>query len=219
MGWNIFKASKSKEVSLEERINIALQKAKEDKRKAGKEIEDIKEWAAEAIIDVYSAFFPNGHLSYYRKQYAETALAKYDEIKQKYAEQIEPEMIEKCDNLVAGYLNQIQLRESKLKLFEKIEQEYIQTRQKLRMAEAQGKKTDRIQEHEERLEKLDEDTEGLANAMTQSYKLEDIKQEIELKEEYFNQLEKLNLQFANESDYKNSLSYKEEIDKMINKME
>jgi hypothetical protein len=218
MGWNIFKSSKDKEVSLEERINISLQKAKEDKRIANKEISDIKEWAAEAIIDVYSAFFPNGHLTYYRKQYAETALAKYDEIKQKYAGQIDPEMVEKCDNLVSGYMNQIQLRESKLKLFEKIEAEYVKTKEKLRMAEEQGKKTDRLQEHTERLEKLDEDTDGLANAMTQSYKLEDLKKEIDLKEEYFNQLEKLNIQFANESEYKNSLSYKEEIDKMINDM-
>jgi len=219
MGWNIFKSSKIKEISLEERVNLSLQKAKEDKRVASKEISDIKEWAAEAIIDVYSAFFPNGHLSYYRKQYAETALAKYDEIKQKYSGQIDVELAEKCDNLVSGYLNQIQLRESKLKLFEKIENEYIVTKEKLRMAEAQGKKNDRIQEHTQRLEKLDEDTEGLSNAMVQTNKLDDIKKEIELKEEYFNQLEKLNMQFADESDYKNSLSYKEEIDKMIDGME
>ena len=58
MGWNIFKR-KDKEPSLEERITLALQKAKEDSRLAAKEIEDIKEWAAFAIIDVYSAFFPN----------------------------------------------------------------------------------------------------------------------------------------------------------------
>jgi hypothetical protein len=219
MGWNIFKSAKAKEVSLEERVNLALQKAKEDKRKASKEIEDIKQWAAEAIVDIYSAFFPNGHLTYYRKQYAETALAQYDEIKQKYAGQIDPEMVEKCDTIVSGYMNQIQLRESKLKLYEKIEADYAKTKGKLKMAEAQGKKTDRIQQHTERLKSLDNDTDGLSNAMVETYKLEDIKQEIELKEEYFNQLERLNNQFADESDYKNSLSYKEEIDKMIEKLD
>jgi hypothetical protein len=219
MGWNIFKTSKNKEVSLEERINLALQKAKEDKRKAIKEISDIKEWAAEAIVDVYIAFFPNGQLTYYRKQYAETALAKYDEIKQQYAGQIDAEMVEKCDNIVSGYMNQIQLRESKLKLFEKIEAEYLKTKDKLKMAEEHSKNANRIEEHTERLKNLDNDVDGLSNAMTETYKLEDVKQEIELKEEYFNQLEKLNNQFADESNYKNSLSYKEEIDKMINDME
>jgi hypothetical protein len=219
MGWNIFKTSKNKEVSLEERINLALQKAKEDKRKAIKEISDIKEWAAEAIVDVYIAFFPNGQLTYYRKQYAETALAKYDDIKKQYAGQIDAEMVEKCDNIVSGYMNQIQLRESKLKLFEKIEAEYLKTKDKLKMAEEHGKNANRIEEHTERLKSLDNDVDGLSNAMTETYKLEDVKQEIELKEEYFNQLEKLNNQFADESNYKNSLSYKEEIDKMINDME
>jgi hypothetical protein len=218
MGWNIFKSSQNKEISLEERISLALQKAKEDKRLALKEISDIKEWAAEAIVDVYSAFFPNGHLTYYRKQYAETALSKYDEIKKQYAEKIDAEMVEKCDNIVSGYMNQIQLRESKLKLYEKIEAEYLQTKEKLKLAEAQGKKTDRIEEHTERLKKLDDDTQGLANAMVQTNKLEEIKDEIAFKEEYFNQLEKLHNQFADESDYKNSLSYKEEIDKMIDNM-
>jgi hypothetical protein len=215
MGWNLFNKEKAKELTLEERINMALQKAKEDKRKASKEIADIKQWAAGAIVDVYSAFFPNGHLTYYRKQYAETALPQYAEIKQKYSSQIDSEMAEKCDNIVSGYMNQIQLRESKLKLFEKIELEYLKTKEKLKIAENQGKKTDRLQQHEERLKNLDNDVDGLSTAMTQTYKLDDIKEEIALKEEYFNQLEKLNNQFADESDYKNSLAYKDEIDKMI----
>ncbi|MFN8257725.1 MAG: hypothetical protein U0W24_18665 [Bacteroidales bacterium] len=218
MGWNIFKKTKEREITLEERVTIALQKAKEDKRLASKEIQDIKKWAAEAIIDFYSAFFPNSNLTYYRNQYAETALAQYSSIKEKYSQQLGEEMVQKCENIVNGYLNQIQLRESKLKLFEKIEAEYIQTKEKLRLAEKQGQRTDRIQEHEERLKNLDNDSEGLSKAMTQTYKLEDIKQEIELKEEYFNQLEKLQNQFADESDYNNSIAYKGEIDKMLENM-
>lgn len=217
MGWSIFK-KKEKEVSLEERINLALQKAKQDTRLATKEIEDIKEWAANAIIDVYSAFFPNSNLTYYKKQYAETALAEYEEIKKKYSSELEAEMVEKCDNIVSGYLNQIQLRESKLKLFQKIEEEYKITKEKLRNAEKEGEKTDRLQEHTERLKDLDNDSGTLSKAMTETYKLEEIKEDIELKEEYFNQLEKLNNQFADDSDYSNSLAYKKEIDKMLEEM-
>ncbi len=217
MGWNIFK-KKDKEPSLEERIELALQKAKHDKRLATKEIEDINQWAADAIIDVYSAFFPNSNLTYYRKQYAETALAEYENIKTKYSSEVEPEMVEKCDNIVAGYMNQIKLRESKLQLFQKLEDEYKKTKEKLRMAEKQGERADNLQEHTERLKSLDDDAQSLSTAMTDTYKLEDIKEDIAVKEEYFNQLEKLNNQFADESDYKNSLAFKEEIDKMIEKI-
>lgn len=218
MGWNIFKKDKEKEITLEERVNLALQKAKEDKKLASKEITDINKWASEAIVDFYSAFFPNANLTYYRNQYAATALKEYNSIKEKYASQIDPEMVTKCDNIVSGYMNQIQLRESKLKLFEKIEAEYIKTKDKLRMAEKQGQRTDKIQEHTERLKNLDDDSNSLSTAMTETYKLDDLKEEIALKEEYFNQLEKLNNQFADDSDYNNSLAYKGEIDKMIDEM-
>ena len=217
MGWNIFK-KKEKELSLEERINLALQKAKQDTRLASKEINDINQWAADAIIDVYSAFFPNSNLTYYRQKYAETALAEYQQIKEKYASEIESEMVEKCDNIVAGYMNQIQLRESKLKLFRKIEEEYKKTKDKLRIAEKQGERTDNLKEHTERLKNLDDDSSSLSTAMTETYKLEDIKEDIAMKEEYFNQLEKLTHQFSDESDYNNSLAFKEEIDKMIEQM-
>jgi hypothetical protein len=218
MGWNIFKKSKEQEITLEERVNQALQKAKEDKRLASTEIRNINKWAAEAIIDFYIAFFPNGNLTYYRSQYAETALAEYNTIKEKYSSQLDQEMVEKCDKIVSGYLNQIQLRESKLKLFEKIEAEYLKTREKLRLAEKQGQRTDKVQEHTERLKNLDNDTESLSAAMTETYKLDDLKEEIEFKEEYFNQLEKLNNQFSDDSDFNNSIAYKGEIDKMIDQI-
>jgi hypothetical protein len=215
MGWNIFKKSKDQEITLEERVNLALQKAKEDKNLASTEIRNINKWAAEAIIDVYSAFFPNSNLTYYRNQYAQTALAEYNNIKEKYANQLDAEVVSKCDHIVSGYLNQIQLRESKLKLFEKIEAEYAKTKEKLRMAEKQGQRTDKMQEHENRLKSLDNDSSTLSTAMTETYKLDDLKEEIATKEEYFNQLEKLHNQFSDDSDFNNSIAYKGEIDKMI----
>lgn len=217
MGWNIFK-KKEKEPSLEERVELALQKAKQDKRTAEKEIKDIKEWMADAILDVYSPYFPNANLTYYRKQYAETAVTDYEKTKEKYSGELETELVEKCDRIISGYKNQIKLRESKLALFEKLEQEYKKTKEKLRLAEKQGERTTGLQEHTERLKNLDDDSESLSTAMTETYKLEDLKDDIAEKEEYFNQLEKLNLQFSDETDFNTSLAYKDEIDKMVDKL-
>ncbi len=221
MGWNIFKGKKNEEISLEERINTALQKSKQDKREAEKEIREIKEWAATAIIDTYADFFPNSNLTYYRKQYAETALEEYENIKTKYSDKIEGEHVEKCDNIVRAYLNQIQLRESKLVLFTKIETEYQKTKEKLREANEKGSQTNRMEAHTERLKSLDIDsTETLSEAMTDNYELDDIKGDIEMKEEYFNQLEKLNTQFSDDgSEHDSALAFKDEIDKMIKDME
>jgi len=194
MGWNIFKKNK-KEVSLEERVNKALMQTKEDKRNAEKEIRDINKWVADAIIDTYSSFFPNSNLTYYRKQYEDTALKDYKS------------------------LNQLQLREAKLKLYGKIEEKYKKTKEKLRSAHNTENRTNDMQEHADRLKELDSSSDTLSNAMTDTYKVEDLENDIEQKEEYFNQLEKLNEQFSDESDYNTSLAYKDEIDKMIEDMD
>jgi len=218
MAWNIFKKNK-KEISLEERVNKALLKTKEDKRNAQKEIRDINKWAADAILDTYSAFFPNSNLTYYRKKYEETALKDYKSIKEKYADKLEPEIVEKCDRFVQGYLNQLQLREAKLKLYEKIEEKYKKTKDKLKNAHNTEERTNDMQEHADRLKALDNSSDTLSNAMSDTYKAEDLENDIEQKEEYFNQLEKLNEQFSDESDYNTSLAYKDEIDKMIEDMD
>jgi hypothetical protein len=225
MGWNIFKGKKEeeKELSLDQRINTALQKAKQDKREAEKEINDIREWAASAIIDAYAEFFPNSNLTYYRKQYAETALEEYEDIKVKYAAQMDPEMVDKCDNIVKAYLNQIQLRESKLKLFTKIESEYLITKEKLKIANETSEQTDRMKAHTDRLKSMDDDsTETLSEAMTDNYQLEDIKEDLAVKEEYQNQLDKLTTQFSDTGDgseHDSALAFKDEIDKMLNDMD
>ncbi len=219
MGFNFFKKKKKeKEPSLEERIDVALRKAKNDTKEAAKEIENIKQWAADAIIDVYAEFFPNSNMTYYRKQYAETALEDYTNIKSRYSSKLDAELVAKCDRIVAGYMNQIELRESKLKLFKKLESEYQITKSKLRKAHEQGKRTVELDEHTNRLKNMNEDAKSLSTAMTDSYQLEDIKNDIAHKEEYFNQLEKLKDQYSDESDYSNSLAFKKEIDKMIDKM-
>ena len=133
MAWNLFKKDKNEleDGSIEDKLDDALKKAKNDKKQAARDITEIKKWAADAIMDVYADFFPNAELTYYRKQYYADAFEKYDEYKKKYSTQIDPEMSEKCDRIVTGYLNQISLRESKMKLYEKLESEYLKTKQKL----------------------------------------------------------------------------------------
>jgi len=195
-----------------------LQKAKEEKRQAERDIREIRGWSQDAIIDVYADFFPNSNLTYYREQHKADAIEKYDEIKAKYAQKLDAETVEKGDRIVQGYLNQIALRESKLELYDKMINEYQQTKNKLRNSKSRGKSVSNLQKHAERLEKLDDSTEHMSDSMSDTYELEDIQNELAVKEEYFKQLEILNNQFDNDSDYNNANMYKEEVDKMIKKL-
>jgi hypothetical protein len=205
--------------SLEKKVEEALLKARNEKRETQREIENIKSWAAEAIIDTYANLFPNGNLTYYREQYKKDAIAKYETIKTDNAGKISEEESAKCDKIVKAYLNQIALRESKLVLFEKVEAQYLATKEKLKGVLAQKAKGDKFLKHTDRLNTLDNSTtETLSESMLEQNKLSDIQQEFELKSEYVNQLEKLKLNYSDDVNVDNSSAFKDEIDKMIQDM-
>ena len=222
MAWNLFNKKDKEEApdnSLEEKIKESLKKSKNDKQEAEREIAKIKTWAADAIIDVYADFFPNANLTYYRQQYHADALGKYSEYKELHGSKITPEMYEKCEKIVNGYMNQISLRESKMKLYDKLVTEYTKTQQKLDAVKRQSERGDKMKSHADRLKELDNDTSDLAESMTDSMQLEDISKEMAYKEEYFKQLDQLNSQFSDDSNYNNAISYKNEIDKMLSDLD
>lgn len=227
MAWNIFKKDKDKndleDNSFEKKINEALKNAQNDKRDAIKDIDKIKSWAAEVIVDTYAEVFPNGHLTYYREKYKKDALEKYEQIKTDNAGKVPADKAEKCDRLLKGYLNQIGLRESKLKLYEKLEKQYLDTKSKLKNLDADKITNDKIDTHEERLRMLDSDTNTYVDAMSDTAKLDELQKEFELKNEYIKQLNELSEKYDTDNDddatYNTSNAFKEELDKMIDDMD
>ena len=227
MAWNIFKKDKDKndleDNSFEKKIDEALRNAQNDKRDAKKDIENIKSWAAEIIIETYADTFPNGHLTYYREKYKADALEKYEQIKKDNAGKIPADKVEKCDRLLKGYLNQIGLRESKMKLYDKLEKQYLDTKAKLKKLDVDKVVDDKINTHEERLRMLDSDTNTYVDAMSDTAKMKELQNEFELKSEYINQLnalsEKYDTQNNDDATYTNSGAFKEELDKMLDDMD
>lgn len=225
MAWNPFKRKKDDDSlesdKLEKKIDEALSNAKNDRREAEKDIEKIRSWTAEVIIDAYAHLFPNGNLTYYREKYKDDAIADYEKIKKDNAGKISQEKADKCDKLVSGYFNQIELRESKLKLYQKLENEYKKTKEKLKKVSVTKKSNEKLDTHEDRLRMLDSDTETYVDAVSDTAKLDELQKEFELKSEYINQLAILSDKYDTESSesYNNSKAFKEELDKLIDDIE
>lgn len=227
MAWNIFKKGKEKlqnqeGVDFKTKIDNALRNAENDKRDASNEIEKIKSWAAEAIVETYAEIFPNGHLTYYREKYKSDALENYEKYKTENSEKVGIEKANKCDKIVNAYLTQIKLRESKLLLYDKLVTKYQETKGKLKELELKKVSEDKVTKHEERIKELDGADNEYVDAMTDTVKLEELEKEFELKAEYANQLSILNEKYKdteNVEDYTTSLAFKDEIDKMINDIE
>jgi len=153
--------------SLEVRIKNAIQKCETDKREAESDIKKLRGWAAEAIIDAYADFFPNANLSYYRDKYKETALANYEKTKTEYGAKLGSEMVEKCDKIVAGYLNRALMLESKLKLVDKLYNEQLTLQKKLEGATQRAAKDNKLDKHADRLKSLDDDVTGLSDTYSE----------------------------------------------------
>lgn len=214
----LFKKRKDEEKednSLELRIEEALTKCKNDKRDAENEIEDIKKWAADAIIDIYIDYIPNAKYSYQREKIKATILDDYLQTKEKYAGKIGDELASECDRIVNGYLNQIKLMESKMQLYDKLYNEHLQTKQKLEAYKEKARRLNNLKEHGERIKEMDQDVTELSETMTDTNEFEEINNEFAFKEEYFKQMEQLQLEYADISNLDNSVAYKEQVDNIL----
>ncbi len=226
MSWNPFKKNE-KEVnplednSLDIKVNEALQKAKNERRVAEKELSDIKSWAAEAIVDTYAQAFPNGHLSYYREQYKDKALAEYAQIKTNNAEKVSAEKAAQCDKIVSGYMTQIGLRESKIKLYDKLIAEYEATKLKLKGLDKQKSSNEKLNKHQERLSVLDSDSGIYVDAVSDADKLKQLQQEFEMKSEYMTQLDGLAAKYGSSTadTFDTSEAFKSELDDIANSLD
>jgi len=202
-------------------IDIALNDAKKERSEASAVIEKIKSWMAEAIIETYANVFPNGHLTYYREKYKADAIAKYDEIKKENADKIDPEKVEKCEKIVKAYLNQLNIRESKVNLYDKLVKNYEQTKGKISKVELKEIEKGKVDKHEERLKELDVLEDDYTDAYTDKAQMEDLVSEFEAKAEYAKQLSILNEKYKDGDidDYTSSSAFKDEIDKLINEID
>ncbi|RLD52542.1 MAG: hypothetical protein DRI94_02820 [Bacteroidetes bacterium] len=229
MAWKFFQKSKErlhnpqqKGSELEMKINTALKNAEDDRAAAVKEIEQIKNWAAEIIVDTYADVFPNGNLTYYKEQYKEDALEKFDQIQSENKDKVGEEKAEKCNKIVHAYLTQIKLRKSKLQLYDKLVGKYEEVKNKLDETKKTQSEENKIHKHEERIKVLDGADNEYVDAATDTAKFEELEKEFELKNEYANQLNQLNEKYKeteNVEDYTTSLAFKDEIDKMIDEID
>ncbi len=199
--------------SLESKIRNSLSKARQQKFKADSNVKRLTGWANDAIQTTYSDLFPEG-MPYGKDE----LVVNYNELKTKHGEKISYEQMDKCDQIVVGYQNQIEAEESKIKTFNKIQKEYEELKDKVLETKAKERKQGKLDKHAKRLQSADDDISADAAAIEEGYKLEDLTKEVELKEEYINQLEKLSYEYGDDIPAGKSLEYKKSVDDILTKM-
>lgn len=208
-------ATEGENLSLEMKINNALTKARQDKFKAESEIRRLTSYAQDTILTTYSSLFPDGNLTTQKSE----LLEKYDDIKKEYGEKLSFEMMDKCDNLVNGYKNQIELHDSKIKVFEKLQDEYTALKEKIRVTKQKERQMQQLEKHDEKLKAAQENMGAIAAEIEHEYTMDDLSKEVAYKEEYMKQLEQLSYQYGDDVSSNNAISYKTEVDNILKGLE
>ncbi len=219
---SLFKKKKQEkiELTISEKIDIAISKCKDDKLFLTNEIDEIKKWATDAIVKVYE--IPN---RYRYKEFEEYGSIK----KERINKDVIYEVKQKCDEIVNGYLNQIKLRESKVKLLDSLLSEYENTQNKIYEAEQKlqnqieaEEKIKELEKHSDRLYKMNESTTVTENYYDESSSLTNIKSELksieddfEIKEEVQRQMKKLSSKYKDDTNNDNLEIQQQEIDELI----
>jgi len=215
----LINASKSEtegqEFEIESQLRKSISKARQDKFKSESNINKLTQWAEDTIMNTFTAdLFPEGQ-PFTRSE----VLEKWSEIKESHADKVSYEVLDKCNDVVKGYMNQIELEKSKIKAFEKLQTEYEGLKEKVRVAKQNSKKSQRIDKQNKKLQNMQEDVSGMASAIELEYNMDDLSKEVELKQEYFKQLEQLQYQYGDDIDSNEAVDFKQKIDEILNGME
>jgi hypothetical protein len=232
MSWikKIFQSGKQTEVKhltreeeMLEKLETSINHCNQEIKKAGDETDQIKKWVIEAISEVFQV--PN------RFWYDE--ILKYEEIKQlEENKSIDQKVVNKCDEVVIGYIDQIKLRQSKVMLYNTLIEKYNATKEKMEKIKkrsdnelAAQTKLRVLEKHSQRLDQLRNSPENLSDHIEGSNQLDllkseakDVIEEFEISEEVKISLDEINHQFSSGKEGFGAKTAIDEIEKLVDKI-
>ncbi len=179
--------------SVEMKINQAISAARQNKFKAESEIRRLTAWSNDAIFTTYKPEFEKVNANYSK----DTLLDNYTEIREKFSPNLSFETMEKCDSIVKDYEQKISGYKERIGVFEKQEQEYIVLKDKMKALKQHEKMMNKLESHSKKLEAAtDKESLSIVAGDYDMSKLtmETIEQEVNEKELYFKELDKINFE-------------------------
>ncbi len=213
----------SREEDILSKLEVSISNCKGEIKKAEDENDQIKKWAIEAIRDSFEV----------PQKFWYEELEMYQEIcSLEENKSVDRLVLEKCDEVVQGYLDEMELRKAKIQLYESLIQKYETSKKKMLLIKK--KKDDEtmaqtkliaLEKHSKRIEQMREDPENLPSHVEETTQLELMKEEInevyteyEINEEVRNCMVEINQQFKSTNNSMGSKAAIEEIKSLFSKI-
>ncbi len=205
------KKAKTEGDDLEDKVREALSSIRRQKYKAEAKINRLKQWTNDAISTTYGSLFGD---KYFRTELYEN----YTEIKEKFADKLEPTQVEKADQVVKGYLKHMLTEKSKIETLETLQKEHEQLKDKLKAAKTHQRNTEKLDKHVSRINQNRDDLSAEKTIAKADYTYDDLKKEVDLKQEYVRQLEDLGLKYGENIEGPQVIDYEKQLKELKSKM-
>ncbi len=181
------KKSGKKSNDLEAQLREAISAARRVKFKADSDIRKIKMWANQAISEVFTDVddIPVDEL-----------MDKYQQIRQRYADKIDKEILQKLDNLIGGYKAQIELKLQERQAAEKVEYKYTALIKDLRQAKEKQRLESKLNKQARRLASMQEDISSQKEIISRTYAYDTIEADVKQKITAMEQLAMLQQKYS-----------------------
>ena len=186
-----FDQGNNPDMSLEMKVNHAIATSRQNKFKAQSEIRRLTAWCNDAIFSTFHEQYEKVGVSYDK----EKLLDNFGEIKEKYAEGLSFETMDKCEHIVNDYKTKIDGYKERIAVFDKQQDEYAELKEKLKALKQQERRMKKLDAHQGKLEDAAMreglsivETEGEFRQLTEG----DIAKEVAEKEAYYKSLEEIN---------------------------
>jgi len=213
----------SKESELLAKLDASIDQCNSGIKKAGDEMDQIRKWAIEAIRGTFEV----------PKEFWYEELEKYAEIKALTDNKsVNYKVLIKCDEIVNSYLDEIKLREAKIKLYNSLIEKYQQNKNKMLAIKDRSDadksaraKLEALEKHSQRLEEMKTNPENIESPIEESNHLDILKneakevfEEFEISEEVRADLEEINSHFQTKNLSSDSKLAIEKIEDLTNKI-
>ncbi len=210
------KQKDDKDETIEKQIHKSINKCKLDNKKNYDEIDLVRKWASNLIHEIFKV----------SQKYWYEEIENYERIKKSGSNlKISKYIIEETDEIIKGYIAQVNLRRKKLELsilsikkYKKLYDKCKQAEKRLSSFENYNHLQEEIEKHNNILHELDnnENISHVNDFELIEYKINELEEEFELQKEIQKQIDILQAKYGLKNDYLNADIFTKEINKIIN---
>ncbi len=204
---NASKKSTKDSDDLTSQVKQAITHARRIRLKAESDIGRLRVMASDTISTALEGKLPASVST-------EQLLDNFEQLTKTALKHVEPQIVEKTAQLLAGYKAQIQLKEKEMQMAQAIEDKYTKLLEEIKEAARNEKINQRLGRQQQKLAQMQGDASAQKQLIEQTYSYDMIAQDVSQKVQYLKALEELQTKYDSPELITSTEEYQQELEKI-----